>query len=278
MKLKKNQITKSQLSRLIKVIGNGRMEIIVENGKSDICCLLDIDKKLYDKNYIKIKTLLTNDDFLKEVQSIREKYKIPADGLKTREEIDEWYSKNSQWIQKTVINQDSKTTIEQDKFYDDIEVSILKKFNLSIDFLEPMRWLILFNNLDYKSPVCRIKLTENKKGSKQMWLQVFPQTRKKDIMRIWNQISSLQEHLSNYRGKLKDWINFERDYEIYRLYKGYRKELGTRKRAENVTNMLKGQFPIDYYISREIAKKYPNVSLSSIRQIISRFKKRTSDT
>jgi len=274
----KKKITKSQLSNLLKIIKDGRLEFIVENGKTDICCVFDIDKKLYDKEYLKIKMLLSDDDFLKKVQAIREKYKIPQDGFKTEKEAEKLclrYPK--QWIKASLSHKNFKMTKKEDALNYDIEDTILNGLSFGSSFLKTIRWFILFNTLDYKNPVCRAKITENKFGENEIWLQIFPTTRKQDMVQIWNQVGTLQGYLSDYRGKIKNWKNFERDFEIYKIYKNYKQTFGTKKRSDNANTLEDAKYPIDDYIFQKISAKYPDILLSHIRQIISRFKKRTSD-
>lgn len=309
---KEYQLLKKQgfleLFKIARGLKNGEITIQIENGKpilpitsSNLYKTINYvvvygNKKIYDRIYNRMKILLINDSFLKEIKKFRENYNIPATGFKKSEECKKWYDEMEkkfkpfkEKVQFLEINPKTKQTKIKSKYIylskleeklaDDIETTILKKFRLdNEEFLEPIRWLVLYNNLDYATDVFEIKLKKKQNGENELWLKILPHTKKQDIVQLWDRIKLFQQWLPDYRSKLKEWINIERDYEIYSLYKKYCKELGLRKRAENLTNLLEAKMPIDHYIYSKISKKYPDISLSNIRKIISRFKKKFSDT
>ena len=299
-----------ELFKITRGLKDGEITIQIENGKpilpitsSNLYKTINYivvygNKKIYDRTYNKMKMLLTKDSFLKEIEKIRENYNIPStgfDGLKKTKDFKRWsdemeekFRPVKEKVQFVKINSQTKQVEERSKsvyfskfeesLADTIELLILKKFHLNEDFLEPMRWLILHNNLEYATNSFEMVLKQNQKGKNELWLKILPHTKKRDIIQLWDRIKLFQQYLPNYRGKLKEWTTIERDYKIYNLYKKYRRELGLRKRAENLTNLLEGKQPIDHYIYSKISKKYTNISLSNIRKIISRFKKKFSDT
>ena len=306
----KNVKVAKEEAELIKInrgLKDAKISFSVENGKPIFPnsskpnkTVFDIlvygNKKIYDKIYNKIKILLTKKSFLKKIEKIRENYNMPITGFKKPEDFFKWSDKMEKGRFKPVktkvqslemnsktkqIKNKSKSTYFsklEEKLADDIETTILKKFRLdNEEFLEPIRWLVLYNNLDYVTDAFKIKLKKNQNGGNELWLKILPHTKKQDIVQLWNRIKLFQQYLPDYRSRIKEWTTIERDFEIYSLYKKYRKKLGLRKRAKTIKYLLQTEMPIDNYISEKIKKKYPNITLSNIRKIISRFKKKFSD-
>jgi len=211
--------------------------------------LVKDDKVIFDKKYDKLKILTSKKRFLWVVKTIRQKFSIPSNGLEKDD---------------LISNEDSES-------FNNSLKDILSNFSLDDSYSRPIEWFILYNNLNYQTPKFRIKFCKDKSGQDELWIKIFANTKKEDILKLWGRIKIFQRWLPDYEGKLKKWTNFERDLEIYQTYKKCKKELQGKKRAGNSIDA------VDVCVSEKICDKYPNLSITNIRKIISRFNKKIKD-
>jgi hypothetical protein len=135
------------------------------------------------------------------------------------------------------------------------------------DFVE---WYIFLNRKDFLSPIMRVNMTRDPKtGEKKMFVQIFEYTKKEDLVNNWDFIADMQKYLPGYIGKSKQWESFDRDFEVYSLYKKLREE------KENDNNFT---FNLDTEIYVQLHHKYKELTVNNIRDIISRTAKRLSES
>lgn len=91
-------------------------------------------------------------------------------------------------------------------------------------------------------------------------------TKKEDIVDNWDFISEDQKYLHDYIGKSKKWVEFERDLEIYNLYK----QLHQARKRNN-------KDPYDKVIMGKVQEQYDWLELSLIRKIVNRTAKRLGE-
>lgn len=134
------------------------------------------------------------------------------------------------------------------------------------DFLERH---IFFGRDYYPTSLFRISWIRNEKLKKmELFVQIEPHTKLADIQEYWSQIVEEQKRFPNFSGKNKAWEDFERDLEVYNLYKKL-KGSGSKRNTSNSA--------LDKEIFYEISKKYPKITITNIRTIVSRTRKRLGE-
>jgi hypothetical protein len=258
-------------------------------------------RKVYDKDYYRAQVMLKDPWFIEKINFLKKRFSyvgcpIPKGGFKTYKQFEKWSDKY--WdIRRTMINSDEykfkineitkgkiKISSEEydlvEKFKDDYLPpvygenfrEILGHFDIDKDegrFASFLESYLFFNKKEYRDTVIKTKLSrDNKKGETEMFIQIFKYTKKEDIINNWNFVVDMQKSLQGYLGKSKKWESFDRDIEIYNLYKRYKKE--SNHRRNNFT-------PIDREIFVELHKKYKEITLNQLRNVVCRAKKRLGE-
>lgn len=155
---------------------------------------------------------------------------------------------------------------------------ILEHFNI-----DPKNYgyrdFLLFNfflgKKEYSKPTVSINFIRNKKTDEtEMFVRIYGHTKKEDITRNWSWIASHQMYLKDFMGKSKRSEKFNRDLEIYLLYKKMRED---GKKRHFTYQGYSGLVSNDEKIYADLHKKYPEITLTHIRKIITTTAKRVGD-
>ncbi|MFA6228173.1 MAG: hypothetical protein WC668_03210 [Patescibacteria group bacterium] len=143
------------------------------------------------------------------------------------------------------------------------------------DFVE---YGIFLGKKNYSNSPFNVQMIRNKDTKKwELFIQIYGFTKKDDISNNWDLIANEQKYLPDYLGKSKEWETFNRDLEVYDLYK----KLLPGKEIKKKRNIEYGDFflprSVDAAIFAKIYEKYPELSTELIRNIIHRTKKRLGE-
>jgi hypothetical protein len=134
------------------------------------------------------------------------------------------------------------------------------------DFLE---FHFFFGQEEYYTSPFSIKWIRNSKTNEmEMFLRIYGHTKKEDIMRHWDWVSADQKYIKDFIGKNKVWKTFDRDIEVYGAYK---------KLKENDAKRRQSIVALDKDIWATLHQKYTDLTVESIRKIISRTAKRLGE-
>lgn len=112
------------------------------------------------------------------------------------------------------------------------------------------------------------KLNEKTKGY-DLFVEIYPHTKREDLIKHWEWIATEQKRMKDFMGKSKAWQTFDRDMEIYVLYKKLRQESGKKRHDK--------WHATDAWIYSDLHTKYPALTTENIRTIIKRTRKRLGD-
>ncbi len=100
----------------------------------------------------------------------------------------------------------------------------------------------------------------------ELFIQIYPHTKREHISAFWDNIVVDQKYLSGYIGKSKKWENFDRDLEIYEVYKNIKSNKPNKE-------SMRSKYPMDREIYIQLHNKYSRLKLSDIRKSISKIAK-----
>lgn len=188
----------------------------------------------------KIKLLVARPDFQKDIHELREKCKIPTDGIKNEEENQNWnmqldidtdayYTNNWPVERKEILNLrkagkykeadelKKKTNAEAplNSFNNDLWV-IIRKYRLSPKWHNGIRRYLMFNDPSNMNILFGIPVKfEWENGIRRIYLEIDDDTTLNDLKNVWSWARKLQ------RGKQYDKYqpikNFDRDNRAYEL-------------------------------------------------------------
>lgn len=210
-------------------------------------------KQVIDKDYYVFQAALPRiEKGLKIIQGNFNKFglKIPKTGFKTSKEFEDFIeilhkkysqvivSKNYREKRKNLIKGKTKFSYKEYVKLEQFEFDNLPLINFGsyynkilqeIGINQKNRYfkgalnnLLFYRKSELIKPRIRIRLIRNNKaGELELYLRIYPYTTKEDINNpiIWKLIQDTKKYLKDYRGKFKDWNNFDRDLKIYLLYK-----------------------------------------------------------
>ena len=202
-------------------------------------------KKIISRARQKAKLIIANPDFQNEVKEIREKFKIPLDGIKTNEESEKWHHKfyESDDIyfetNRKKVREEIKKLEEEKKFQEGFNLNrkfnkegpinafhsviknLLKTHKLPLNWAHNIQRYILFNSIDLMWLPGNVTVNEEfdqDTGLVKLSIGIDDSTRLKDIKESWQTIKFHQKRLESYtKGKIQPIKNFERDQEAYNL-------------------------------------------------------------
>lgn len=260
-------------------------------------------RKLYDQNYYKAQAILRDPWFQEKATWLRKRFNesgcpIPKQPFKTYREYLAWNDlfweqytniEHSQALKDAVNNiTQGKTTLTAKEFYavEDVREKMLPPlygqvfrdmldhFKIDRDdrgFHDFLELYFFFGKTEYPTSYLTVVWKRNEKTDEmELFVQILGHTKREDLERVWPMISEEQKHLKDFVGKSKAWTTFERDLEIYTLYKKLREESG-RKRQEK-------WHATDQWIYSELHEKYPALTPVNIRNIISKTQKRLGES
>jgi hypothetical protein len=258
-------------------------------------------RKIYDQNYYKAQAILRDPWFINKISWLKKRFEeigcpVPKTGFKNLQQYDKW--RNKYWDTRTKMYQDkefitgvNKITNGKQKIssneYDKLEEfkndylppvygaifgDILEHFKIDRDnskFRDFIERYIFLGYDEYPSTIIGTRWIRNSKTDKmELFIPILGHTKKEDIINNWDFISKEQKRLPDYLGKSKEWEEFDRDIEIYNLYKGI-KINGPEKGFE-----LKA---LDIEIYVQLHQKYKSLTVNKIRSIITKTAKRLGE-
>lgn len=135
------------------------------------------------------------------------------------------------------------------------------------DFLD---FYFFFGQKEYHTtPLSIVWRREKPESDMELFIKIYPHTTRDDLLRSWHWIAHEQQYFKNRIGKNKAWTTFERDLEVYNLYKKLRTESGKKRQARWRAT--------DQWIYSELHSEYPNLTTENIRTIISRTRERLGE-
>jgi hypothetical protein len=259
-------------------------------------------REIYDDNYYKAQELLLNPKFQERVKWLKNTFArfdcpIPKEGFKNLQEYMDW-NRNVFWKKYADLeaSQEYKNKVKEitggkptygtaeynqieefkDKFlppiYGQYMEGMLEEFGFNRkdegfkDFLE---YHIFLNKQHYPTPLFNIRWIRNPKTEKmELFIELLGHTKKEDIVDHWDWVAQEQKYLPNYMAKNKEWSSFPRDNAIYEIYLRIKAE-----RADGRAKTKNGQHAIDDEIYQRIRQQFGELSLSNIRNIISKVRR-----
>lgn len=256
-------------------------------------------RKILDDYHYRFQIILNNSRFNKRIEELRslfEKFNcaIPKNGFANWTEVQRWRDKLGTEYSKVVRSE--KYQLDKQKIVALNDFTKLEKWEK--ENTPPVAWMsnakeilsdfgldskdkinqdilrnyILFRRYKDSRIISKLRLTRNKKTNDlELWLRIYPYTQQKDLR--WKEIEKAKKILPGYVGKTKGKKYFNRDYEIYRLY---RKACEDTNGDEKIAfRLIAGKESKYKYVDRlsKIEKKYksPELSEENIRKIIAYF-------
>lgn len=260
-------------------------------------------RKIYDQNYYKAKTILRDPWFIKKVSWLKNRFKevgcpVPEHGFKNLKQYDKWRNeywdtRNRMYQDKEFLKRQKEITSGKDKItskeydtlenfrnsylppvYGEIFREILEHFKIDkndSDFRDFIERYIFLGLDEYPSTIIGTRWIRNPKTDKmELFIPVLGHTKKEDIINNWDFISREQKRLPDYLGKSKEWEEFDRDLEIYNLYKKIKSG-----EFKDITDFKLQATDCETYI--QLHKKYKSLTTDKIRNIVSRTAKRLGE-
>jgi hypothetical protein len=257
---------------------------------------------VYNQDYYKAQALLRDPWFIEKVSWLKKRFNevgcpLPRHGFKKYKQYDKWRDKywdrysemgrSPEFIsgKKEITRGKERISLEEynrlDTFqenylppvYGAVISDILEYYEIPKDkkyFYDFVEWYIFLNRKELLSPIMQISMKRDPKtGKREMFVQIFEYTKKEDIVNNWDFIVDMQKYLTGYIGKSKKWERFDRDFEVYTLYKKLKVRRDKDKDWEPV---------IDREIYIILHGKYNELTVNKIRNIISTTAKRLGET
>ncbi len=168
------------------------------------------------KFHNKLEYLIKNPQFHKAIMDIRSEFRIPAFGIKNIEKNFELLAAlqfNDAYLRTLRIRRKSRKELLQNKVK-----MILDKFELPERFREFLTQYIIENKFcSISGHLCRccVRVYDDR-GEKRVLIEVFGDTQKQDLLKVWPQVESAQEgynlkgkHLVRYKKFYRDKLIFD---------------------------------------------------------------------
>ena len=221
---------------------------------------------IFDDNFYRLGAVMLSGKFAKLKSTHHDYYAelgypIPPTGFTTATQYHEWIEKVK----------DNVTTDTPDSRLHDI----LRAFNLPImhENIMAMKWSVFFGKqFGEDFPAIKGDISSKFAGTnrEELWVRVYPWTKKADYEDYWSFIVELQKQMPDYRGKEKYQTTFARDYELYLL------SLKASKLKVQGQSVLRTLLNMPEY--SEFMRKYKNENtIDQLRSITARFNKLLSD-
>jgi len=260
--------------------------------------------KILDDFYYKTRIIINDPYFKESVDFLLKKFKkldigIPEDGLIDNAGYEKWrekywnkfdkianskeYKEQLKKITKNKRGYDLKTKEKVNELregmfppvYKNYIDKIIDYYNIDKKYHKKFKEFVLnyifFKREDFPHTNFSIKFERNKQTKEiELYVRIFGYTTKEDITKNWSIIEKEKKSLKDYCGKSKKKENFERDLEIYKLYKELKKDRKTKKgKGYNIYNEKR----LDEEIWSIIHDKYNDLEWENIRKIISKMNK-----
>jgi hypothetical protein len=258
-------------------------------------------RPIYDDNYYKAQAMLLDDWFIDKKKWLLNRFAetgcpLPQKPFKTYQQYMDWNEKF--WKRHAEMERGpevaearlrltgNKERMTSEEFYafEDFKESflppiygqvydeILEHFNIDPkdkgfrDFLE---FHFFFGQDTYPTQPFGVTWLRRKPNEPmKLYVEIYGHTKQEDFLAHWNWIEREQRHLPDFMGKSKARETFARDREIYALYREIK--AANPKRA----NVKKSRLPADTLTLMELDGRYPGLTITNIRTIVTRARKR----
>ncbi len=259
-------------------------------------------RTVYNQDYYKAQAMLRDDWFKEKMAWLRKRFTevgcpVPIEGYATNEEYRAWQDRY--WKRYSEMNQEeyykaksleitggkeyisSQELVELEEFqheylppmYGAIFNEILKHFEIDPkdqQFKYFLEFYIFRGRSELPSSNFSVRLSRHPKTNElELLVKIHGFTKKEDIMNNWDFIIEDQKYLPDYKGKSKEWVEFERDLEIYKLWKVIKHDKSNRQGLWQAVDM-------DIYA--QLHQKYPEITTTSVRSIILKTAKRLGES
>lgn len=256
-------------------------------------------RTVYNQPYYQAQAMIRESWFIERVDWLRKRFDevgcpVPIEGFATNDEYEVW--REIYWNRYTEMNKSEEYKAKQFAISGGKEKLSYEEFmaleDLRDTYLPPMyggvfREILEHYKLDHKDQQFKyflefyvfrgrrelpqsnfsIRLARHHRTNElELLIKIKGFTKKEDIMAGWDFIAKEQKHLPDYQGKSKEWVEFERDLEIYNLYKQLHQD-GKRNNKD----------PYDKVIMGKVQEKYDWLELSLIRKIVERTAERLGE-
>ena len=258
-------------------------------------------REIYNSDYYKAQELLLNPAFKQRIHSLKRKFEefntpIPEEGFGSHEEHMAWLGNFWNAFSEIERSEEYKNGIKKitggKKTYGIREMHEIEKFRDT--FLPPLYGeaideiledfgmdkknegfrtfvenQIFFKDKPFpKTIISTHWFPDESTGEMELFVRICGHTRKEDIANNWEFIAEDQKRLPDYIGKNKKRATFDRDNGIYELYLKIKAERSAIRSKKNASEQ-----PIDSEIYGVLRRNFTELSLSSIRSIISKVRK-----
>ncbi len=258
------------------------------------------NRKIYDINYYRAQAILKDSWFVDKIIWLRRRFaevgcSVPPYGFKKYSDYEKWnnkfwdiYIKMSQ--SDEFLSKEKEITGGKEKYsskeyfeleafkekflppiYGEIFREILEHFDIEPDdkgFRDFLEQYVFFGNNEYPNTRINTVFIRSEKTNKmELFVRIFGYTKKEDIIKNWHFIAHDQKSLPDYIGKSKKWESFDRDIEIYNLYKKLKNKKSNGQKI-----------PLDMDIYAELHHEYEKIGINTIRNIISKTAKRLGES
>ncbi len=264
-------LTHSIRSILLRFIINKKRDY---NQAMEIRTQDEYQKRQSKRTNQKIKILINRPDFQKDITFLRNKWKIPQEGIKTEKENEDWNDwildeTDSYYYEKWPIETKKMIELRKVKKYDEAE-EIKRKINTSaplnalnndiwaiiIKYCLPVKWHSGIKNYLLSGDSDDLKfqtgLTVNfnwDHGILRPSIEFDEDTTLPDLKRVWSWARKLLKRKKNV--KFQPLKNFERDKEVYQLKQANK---GWKEIAEKISARYSKE--LDYNDINIIVKRY----------------------
>lgn len=258
-------------------------------------------RNIYDKNYYKAQAMLRDPWFIEKAEWLKKRFteigcslpKKPFKKYKTYQAWNKRYwdrytemEKSHEFLEAKRRITGNKRMISMEEFnalenfregflpptYGRVFTEILEHFGIGSKderFRNFLEFYFFLGQKEYVKPKLSIKFTRDSKTNEtEMFLRIYGYTKKEDIMRQWDWISWNQKSLKDFVGKNKAWKTFNRDIAIYNLYKKMKDPKTKRQPNDN---------GLDTKLWLALKEKWPKLTISSVRTIVNRTRKRLGE-
>lgn len=262
---------------------------------------------IYTQNYHKAQVMLRDPWFTEKVDWLKKRFHeigcpIPKNGFKKYKDYIKWnerFWKRYNEIEKSpeygegflkITGGKNRLSMEEynklKKFreeflppiYSQHFREILKHFGISSDnrrFKDFLELHVFLGRKEYAEHPLQIKWIRNHKTNQaELFVQIYGHTKKEDLENNWHWIAQEQKYLPDFIGKNKEWKTLERDLEIYSEYKKLKSTHKINKKDLPGIHKPRG---LDVKLFFNLHKKYPKLTITSIRTIVARAKKRLGE-
>lgn len=262
-----------------------------------------IRRKIYHQNYYRAQAILRDPWFKEKAAWLKKRLSdagcpLPARPFKTYREFLKWndtFWKRFSEIEHSpeFIKEKERITGGKDRIsieeyseledlreqllppmYGQVFRDILNYFRIGKDddagFRDFLEHYFFYGKTEYSTSLFAISFKRNEKTDEfELFVRIYGHTKKEDIVRDWEWIAQEQKRLKDYVGKNKAWETFNRDMEIYDLYKALREESGKKRHKKWQST--------DMWIYSDLHDRYPDLTTENIRTIVSRTRERLGE-